>query len=164
MPAPFSVARLVKTGNGEPLKARTQPGGWAYVFKEAEWLGLKEPISRDILEREEQERLEESQKLDAETRRKRLLNAPKLPEQRPVVSVAYTRNQDVVAEVLERANGICERCGQDAPFLRASNGKPYLEGHHWVPLSEGGEDTVDNAAALCPNCHRELHYGQRENS
>jgi 5-methylcytosine-specific restriction protein A len=26
-------------------------------------------------------------------------------------------------------------------------------------LSEGGGDTVDNAVALCPNCHRECHHG-----
>ncbi len=28
-----------------------------------------------------------------------------------------------------------------------------------IPLSEGGEDTVENAMAVCPNCHMELHYG-----
>jgi len=22
-----------------------------------------------------------------------------------------------------------------------------------------GEDTIENAMALCPNCHREMHYG-----
>ena len=26
-------------------------------------------------------------------------------------------------------------------------------------LSNDGEDTVENAEALCPNCHREKHYG-----
>jgi 5-methylcytosine-specific restriction protein A len=34
-----------------------------------------------------------------------------------------------------------------------------LEVHHKKQLSEGGEDTVENAIALCPNCHREAHYG-----
>jgi 5-methylcytosine-specific restriction protein A len=28
-----------------------------------------------------------------------------------------------------------------------------------VMLAEGGEDTVENALALCPNCHRRLHFG-----
>ena len=23
----------------------------------------------------------------------------------------------------------------------------------------GGEDTIYNTVAICPNCHRELHYG-----
>ena len=26
-------------------------------------------------------------------------------------------------------------------------------------LLEGGPDTVENAIALCPNCHRKQHYG-----
>jgi 5-methylcytosine-specific restriction protein A len=34
-----------------------------------------------------------------------------------------------------------------------------LEVHHKTPLSARGEDTVENAIALCANCHRELHYG-----
>ena len=28
-------------------------------------------------------------------------------------------------------------------------------------LADGGADTVENAIAVCPNCHRELHYGER---
>lgn len=39
------------------------------------------------------------------------------------------------------------------------NGEPYLEVHHVIPLSQNGEDTLENAEALCPNCHREKHYG-----
>jgi 5-methylcytosine-specific restriction protein A len=26
-------------------------------------------------------------------------------------------------------------------------------------LSTGGEDTLENAIALCPNCHRRAHFG-----
>lgn len=49
------------------------------------------------------------------------------------------------------------RCNSEAPFIRRTNGSPYLEVHHKTPLAEDGEDTVENAIALCPNCHRELH-------
>ena len=31
-----------------------------------------------------------------------------------------------------------------------------------VPLSEEGEDSVSNIAAVCPNCHRELHYANNK--
>jgi 5-methylcytosine-specific restriction protein A len=31
--------------------------------------------------------------------------------------------------------------------------------HHRVRLADGGDDTTDNAVALCPNCHRKAHYG-----
>ena len=67
-------------------------------------------------------------------------------------------HKDVV-EALNRANGICESCDSPAPFLRAKDQTPFLEVHHWVPLSEGGEDTVENAGAICPNCHRKEHFG-----
>ena len=64
----------------------------------------------------------------------------------------------MIAEVLLRANGMCECCHMPAPFIKV-NCEPYLEVHHVIPLSQDGEDTVDNAEALCPNCHREKHYG-----
>ncbi len=92
------------------------------------------------------------------SRQARLATAPKIPDRITTTSTSFRRNPDVVAEVLLRANGTCERCLQPAPFLRASDGTPYLEVHHSVMLAFGGEDTVANAIALCPNCHRAAHY------
>jgi 5-methylcytosine-specific restriction protein A len=94
-----------------------------------------------------------------EQRRKRLLKAPKKPSRVPMVILGYVRNPDVVAEVTMRANGKCEACKEKAPFLRRKDGSPYLEVHHIRTLADGGDDTVENAIALCPNCHREKHYG-----
>jgi hypothetical protein len=74
-------------------------------------------------------------------------------------TTAFARDPQVVAYVEQRAKGVCERCVKDAPFVRGSDGRPFLEVHHVIPLSEGGGDTVDNAVALCPNCHRECHHG-----
>jgi hypothetical protein len=98
---------------------------------------------------------------DADARRARLEVARRVPERFIATSLAFHRNPDVVAEVLERASGVCEnpKCRKQAPFLRASDNRPYLEVHHKIPLAQGGEDTVENAIALCPNCHREAHYG-----
>jgi 5-methylcytosine-specific restriction enzyme A len=95
-------------------------------------------------------------------RRKRLASAPKRPAQVLVLTQVFARNADVVAEVLARAAGTCERCAKAAPFLRRRDASPYLEVHHREQLADGGEDTVENAIALCPNCHRELHYGQAD--
>lgn len=81
------------------------------------------------------------------------------PDTYEVTTKAFKRDPYVIAEVLIRAKGICERCGKEAPFKRASDGSPYLEVHHKKLLADGGEDTVDNAIAVCPNCHRELHFG-----
>lgn len=96
----------------------------------------------------------------SEERKKRLENRSVLiPESYETTTRVFKRNPDVIAEVLIKANGICERCQNPAPFKRASNGTPYLEVHHKRRLADGGEDTIDNAIALCPNCHRELHLG-----
>ncbi|WP_207710126.1 HNH endonuclease [Litoreibacter roseus] len=72
----------------------------------------------------------------------------------------FVRDPNVIAWVLEEASGTCDACGQNAPFER-DDGDPYLEVHHVRPLSEGGPDTIDNALACCPNCHRELHFGRQ---
>lgn len=86
-------------------------------------------------------------------------SAPAIPGTLTITTTIYKRNPNVIAYALLRANGHCERCGDAAPFFRASDGSPYLEVHHQVPLSEGGEDTIENTLALCPNCHREAHFG-----
>lgn len=71
------------------------------------------------------------------------------------------RYPNVIVAILERAKGICERCHKPAPFYRTLDSTPYLEVHHVIPLSKDGDNTVDNAIALCPNCHREVHFGKK---
>jgi hypothetical protein len=95
-----------------------------------------------------------------EVRRQRLQSARKIPKLRQIQVSVFERNPDVVAEALYRADGKCQKCDREAPFIRRTNNQPYLEVHHIIPLAEDGEDTVDNAIALCPNCHREMHYGK----
>ncbi|WP_024676677.1 MULTISPECIES: HNH endonuclease signature motif containing protein [Pseudomonas syringae group] len=80
------------------------------------------------------------------------------PKQVVITSTIFVRDPDVVAETLHRAAGFCEACVQPAPFTRRSDGTPYLEVHHKIRLADGGLDTLDNAIALCPNCHRASHY------
>lgn len=68
------------------------------------------------------------------------------------------RNESIKAYVRFRANAACECCEKDAPFL-AKDGKPYLEVHHIHALSDGGEDSIHNTAAICPSCHSEITHG-----
>jgi len=111
------------------------------------------------VERELAAQLKASSQRSPTERRKRLLRANKQPRSIEVTTTVFIRNSDVIEEVLLRADGHCERCKVSAPFPRASDGSPYLEVHHRKRLADGGEDTTKNALALCPNCHRQAHYG-----
>ena len=66
------------------------------------------------------------------------------------------RDEYIKLYALERADGNCQLCDKPAPFLK-KNGSPYLEVHHINYLANNGSDTIDNVAALCPNCHRKMH-------
>jgi hypothetical protein len=74
-------------------------------------------------------------------------------------AASFRRSVEVAEWVLKLASGKCELCRQPAPFLRLT-GDGYLEVHHVVPLAEGGPDTVENAVAVCPNCHRAAHHSR----
>lgn len=71
----------------------------------------------------------------------------------------FARSATVRQYVLERATGKCEGCATSAPFVTVA-GSPYLEPHHIRRLTDQGPDDPRHMAALCPNCHREVHYGK----
>jgi 5-methylcytosine-specific restriction protein A len=75
-----------------------------------------------------------------------------------IVSTVYARSRVIREYALARAGGSCECCGAEAPFLTAA-GQPYLEVHHIRRLSDGGPDAPSGVAAICPNCHRRVHFG-----
>lgn len=70
----------------------------------------------------------------------------------------YRRSRRIADYVLRRSGGICESCGEKAPFIK-KNGAPYLEPHHVQRLSDGGLDHPCHIGAICPTCHREIHHG-----
>ncbi len=75
----------------------------------------------------------------------------------------YVRSAKIRRFARARADGICEFCGDRAPFIKP-DGDPYLEVHHVDELGDGGADDPSFVAALCPSCHMEIHYGRRGRS
>jgi 5-methylcytosine-specific restriction protein A len=71
----------------------------------------------------------------------------------------YERSDAVCDYVLARAKGTCEHCSKTAPFKR-TDGTPYLEPHHIRRVADSGPDHPRWVAALCPNCHAEVHHGE----
>lgn len=100
-----------------------------------------------------------SSSLSSQERLRRIALQLREPQRIKVITTQYKRSSDVIVEALLRANGVCEICGNSAPFKKASDGSPYLEVHHVLPLSQGGADILENVLAICPNCHRKEHFG-----
>ncbi|MCK1616240.1 HNH endonuclease [Bradyrhizobium sp. 159] len=71
----------------------------------------------------------------------------------------YARDAMVRDAVKERADGRCEYCGELG--FKCSNGSRYLECHHIIALADQGADMMTNVIAICPQDHREAHFGER---
>lgn len=97
------------------------------------------------------------------SKEKLILNAKKAkgkPAKRIVSRNDFVRNPAVVMGAIARAGGKCEMPGCVCNLFLRDDDSPYLEVHHVQPLGEDGEDSLTNAAALCPHCHRILHFGK----
>lgn len=80
------------------------------------------------------------------------------PEYRKRMTGSYVRDAKVREQVLKRANGICEECGQQG--FQTKTGQFYLETHHVIALSEQGPDRPHNVIALCATDHRRAHFAE----
>ena len=85
----------------------------------------------------------------------------KNPEKREYLTEQWVRDSKVKKSVINNAKGICQACGKKS--FAKENGEIYLEVHHKVYLSQNGLDTVENCVALCPNCHKNEHFGKINN-
>lgn len=102
------------------------------------------------------ERLEKLQKAAEENAVENILEDTTTSTQE---TTQYNRSSKIREYVMARAKGVCEGCGEDAPFT-SKTGDPYLHAHHIHELSEGGSDTPGTVIALCPNCHYRVHHGK----
>ncbi|MDE5976921.1 MAG: HNH endonuclease [Turicibacter sp.] len=95
--------------------------------------------------------------LGTEQLKKIARHEPKVISNHNVITQHYNRSPYIVEYAKRRAKGICELCEKAAPF-NIKDGSPFLETHHIKWLSKGGEDSIENTVAVCPNCHRKLHH------
>ncbi len=113
-------------------------------------------VPKEELDKAFNKKIRKASILRMEELREKAKNRSPKPGKRQTTATTYQRNEYVIMYVLRRANGICELCKGDAPFKK-KNGNHYLEVHHIVRLADDGDDTIENAVALCPNCHRKMH-------
>lgn len=155
--------RLASLKVNSSVSIRSERKDWLngkYLVKEI-YDGQQLTFDQNILDQIFEKEIKTSLNDNKQKRQERL----KLANKKPITAITQTRiflrNADVVAEVLQRANGICEYCEKPAPFIKDIDGNGFLEVHHIIHLSDNGDDTVENAVALCPNCHRQAHYGTK---
>jgi len=98
----------------------------------------------------------EARQISDEELIKRIKKSDKVAKTKQVTTTVYIRNEYVSEFAKRKSNGFCQLCENSAPF-NDSKGKPYLESHHVIWLSRGGDDSVENVIALCPNCHAKIH-------
>jgi hypothetical protein len=99
-------------------------------------------------------------RVDKKTVLERAKEAKGKPAKQEVRRNDFVRNPYVVQGAILRSAAKCEMPGCKCELFEKEEGATYLEVHHVTPLSEDGDDTLANAAALCPRCHRELHFGK----
>jgi 5-methylcytosine-specific restriction protein A len=113
-------------------------------------------IPQSIIIKFEEEKEREARRLPIDELFKRANNVRGPANQRTVSTTMFSRDPNVSAFAKIRAKGVCQLCQKAAPFLDKYN-EPYLETHHIIWLSKGGDDSIQNTVALCPNCHKKMH-------
>lgn len=114
-------------------------------------------IDIEDIEKSENEKLKEVRKFNSnEIKSRAKIAETENVSTKEVKTIYRERNQYIAEYTKERANGICDLCGEEAPF-KDKNGRPYLESHHVITLAENGPDAIYNTVAICPNCHRRIH-------
>ena len=104
----------------------------------------------------EESRARKARRLSMKELQARAKRAKKQPSVRTAQASVYVRDAAVAEYVKRLAKGLCDLCEKPAPFRNTRN-EAYLECHHVTWLAQGGEDTIANTVALCPNCHRKMH-------
>ena len=84
-----------------------------------------------------------------------------LPKTKELIRKVRIRNSKAVKKLKILYNNQCQISGSKYTFKK-TNGDYYSEGHHLVPLGEGGADSVYNMVILSPLIHRMMHYAKVE--
>jgi 5-methylcytosine-specific restriction protein A len=144
--APYPETQTDQKGNDRRV--------WVFPLKPLQTHSV--PIDKAVVDAAVQLNRRHAKKLTEDELLIRAQKAHRKAGQRVVETTQHERNPWVAEYAKRRAAGKCDLCGSAAPFQNA-DGSPYLETHHIIWLAQGGEDSMQNTVALCPNCHRKMH-------
>lgn len=79
----------------------------------------------------------------------------------------WSRDSRISKEALIQANYCCQMDEKHMTFQAETTKENFVEAHHLIPISVQDEfryslDVPGNILALCPNCHRAIHYSEWE--
>lgn len=81
--------------------------------------------------------------------------------------IRYKTNNRIKKTVFINSEYMCSVDINHSTFIAKDN-NPFVEGHHLIPMAVQGLfpdinlDRIENIITLCPNCHRQIHYGNEE--
>ncbi|WLR50050.1 HNH endonuclease [Bacillus tianshenii] len=113
-------------------------------------------IPKKLLDEKSEYQQKQVKRLSDEELAERARHANSRGAKRRTTTTTYVRDPLVIEYAKRWADGVCQLCEKLAPFIN-SKGEPHLHTHHIDWLSRGGEDSIYNTVALCPNCHDKMH-------
>lgn len=93
------------------------------------------------------------------------LDVPVAPEAAVVIEQSVWKRSGILrTQAIEFAGYSCEIDSGHDRFIAENTHKPYMEGHHALPMKLQDKfsvslDVYANIVCLCPVCHRRIHYG-----
>lgn len=161
--APILVSALPDSAAFKPIRVGRQMSSIAIAetaYRYIETLAGHEPVrvDADIARQSESELAGTPEGLRELEERGR-----KDPERQARLSLTIERGA-VGRKVKREREGRCQFCealGLPTVAFHKKNGTPYAEAHHVVPVSAMVPGSLDraNIVVLCPNHHRQAHYG-----
>lgn len=84
-----------------------------------------------------------------------------------VIQQTWKRSNILRTQAIAFADYKCELDKDHTSFISEHTHRPYMEGHHAIPMSNQGVfknslDVYANIVCLCPLCHRKIHFGIKE--
>ena len=78
---------------------------------------------------------------------------------------SFSRDPTKAGIALRTAGYLCEIEASHETFISRATHQPYIEAHHLIPISQQRAfkyslDVTENIVAVCPMCHRLLHFGR----
>lgn len=99
----------------------------------------------------------------------KLVKKPTKKKEKQIIKgiLTYSRSESEMLKAKLNSNWQCEMSRLHKTFINEKLNKPFVEGHHLIPMFtqdqyENTIDFADNIVTLCPNCHRKIHFGLQE--